>query len=152
MLAGNGQVLQHHITPPRLPPKHAALIWRQAESELSCRLALTSNVQHNCSVCFCSCCLLPVQGMHSSDQRCMLGQETGKDHGTVPELSSQRSLQLSMLLLCDLSVATCIACASACANNNCMLSLHELQCCILTKNEHSHLRTTAQAICLSVTQ
>ena len=106
MLAGDGQVLQHHITPARLPPKDAALIWRQAESELSCRLTLTSNVQHNCCVCyccvcFCSCRLLPVQGMPDSDQSEMLGQEKGKGYGTDPELSSQASLQLSMLLLCD---------------------------------------------------
>ncbi len=86
MLAGDGQVLQHHITPPRLPPKDTALIWRQAESELSCRLTLASNVQHNCSVCFCSCHLLPVQGMHSSDQSVMLGQKKGESHGTEPEL------------------------------------------------------------------
>ena len=86
MLAGDGQVLQHHITPPRLPPKDTALIWRQAESELPCCLTLASNVQHNCRVCFCSCRLLPVRGMPSSDQSVMLGQKKGESHGTEPEL------------------------------------------------------------------
>ena len=35
VLAGDGQVLQNHIAAARLPPKHAALIWRQRELELT---------------------------------------------------------------------------------------------------------------------
>lgn len=106
-------------------------------------MSSTTAVSASAAAACCLCKLCPAQireeCLDRSKVRCM-------------KVTLSYHHKQACMLLCVLSVATCTACASASAKNNCMLNfLHELQRLMSMKRHDDHTKLRASAIRLLVT-